>query len=185
MNTVTQTPSSAPRSGIDRRNEDGTPMAWNVRRFKENVAIIENPQHTMPSAIAKLRGPIDQIKQWFAEGKDKELMDVLLATGPNTFHAHGFGLADAQLLNDYAGLAVSCLLGEDAMRDHAYNYQSHLGQDSHDVALDRMAAAAGAFGPEAKASAIDEINRKNPEPKKVDIIQSAALEAIRALMVRK
>ena len=174
------TPFSNPkRPGIDLTNEDGTPMEWAIGRFERGIELLEHD--TRPGALEKLKGPIEMIKRLFLRGDTQKLISIARNTAAGAYKER-FSLADAQILNDYAIAALSNLIrGKEFQpleRVLAYHYQSHVGQSSGETDRANMAAAAGAYGPEAQLEAQENIRRKNPTDEELKVGQDAVVEEI-------
>ncbi len=166
--------------GLDFTEEDGKPTEWSIRSFEESCAFIESD--TKPATLEKLKPQIDAIKESFRNGDVGKLLDVASKTAPVAYKSSEYGLGDAQVLNDFATLALNSLLGEDAIRPLTYNYQSHLGQSTSEIVGDRLVAAGGEYGKEAKDAALAEIAARNPEDEQVLLRQRAAVQSIQDML---
>lgn len=163
----------SPRPGIDLLEKDGKPMEWNIWRYERNCELLV--KNTMPATLEKLEQQINHIHQLFKEGNVEELLKILANTAPVAYEDSEYSLGHAQVLNDFAGLALSCLIGEDAVRPLRYHYQASFGQNSADVDASRYFGLAGLLGPEEQKLASEELHRKNPDGNEVLKKQQAAI----------
>jgi hypothetical protein len=166
-----------PQPGIDRLNEDGTPMEWAIRGWQRNL----NDKKGLygESALKALRGPLDLIERAFRAGDKEKLLDIAGNTSGATFQANGFQLKDAQVLNAYALGALAWLCPQPEYQNYenslGFKMRSGLGQETGEVAMGRAFAAAGLLGEESKREALDIIVDRNPTNGELQARQEAAV----------
>ena len=171
-------------SPFSRVDADGKPNFGSKRSFEEACHLFE--ADTMHACLEKLKPQIDEIKALFLAGDKKELLEILARTGPASYKANEYSLGDAQTLNEFASSALHRLLDgpdvEQQLRPLTYQYQSHLGQDSGDVVMDRYFSLAGLNGEGAQKSASAELIRKNPTQELLKNRHDEALARLRAVI---
>lgn len=140
---------------------DGKPTFAAKSRFRNSFAFIGRDLSFMGKKLHDKILPV--VQRAFDEGDLDTLMEMAELTSPTNYRKTELGLGNCQVINDLAVLALAVLIGEDAVRQHQYNYQASFGQESGDVARDRMASLFGGNSLEARAEAVEILKARNPE----------------------
>jgi len=165
-------------------DEDGKPTQEGVEKFERGWALIADD--TQPRYLQKLETELAVIRQMYIDGDREGLLGQLTRTAPVRYQENDLGLADAQVLNDMATIAL-CHLNlqlddQGLIRPLSYQYQAPSEQSSHAVELAHMAALGGAGTPEDQANALALHQARNPQDADVVARQEDALVQVRAAL---